>query len=665
MINNKEIVNEYLGIYIPTIFYSDRILWANNSAYDFFGVNSIDNLLGKTINEFATEIQDDGQSANIKIEYFISLAKKNGKSKFRLQLNINNDIKYTEINIINTTNNLLMIFQDITQYINRENELTYRISRLEKTLTNGSDAVWQYYVDQECFYFYPSIHKMLGYATNRSMIKKDEIKQYLHPDDEYILSLLDNIKNISDEKIFELRLKKANDEYIWFRLKTNIDNISYNKSLVVTGTISDINPIKLNELILVEKTKELQKLNTILKRNEATLKKNACIFDNMLENMPIGIVLVSLDSDNYIKINKYAIDLIGNPIDNLKNGFEFTTSKYWRINKTDTVYPQKDLPYYSAINGQQTSIDNLLIDFPDGTKKNIFMAGAPIYDKDKNIWGVEVCLCDITTIESQREIIDAKNHDFLTLNDELKMANHELLEAYNRAEENESLKSSFLENISHEIRSPMNGIIGFANILKDEELDREEQNMYIDYICSCSKQLLSIITDIVEFSKIETGQVTAKFDRVNVYKIAFDTFQIMKLQLKQNINYEFYCDDLYKKLVLYSDETKLQQIFTNLIGNAIKYTEKGFIKVILGIENDKFVFSVSDSGIGIRKENLTLIFRRFVRINNESFNKKTSGTGLGLSVAKVFANLLGGDIYVESEYEKGSTFKLVLPLTLN
>ncbi len=250
------------------------------------------------------------------------------------------------------------------------------------------------------------------------------------------------------------------------------------------------------------------------------------------------------------------------------------------------------------------------------------------------------------------------------LNEELRMANAELMQATKRAEESDRLKTSFLENLSHEFRTPMNGIIGFTDLLRDDDVDESDKLLYIDIIRNSAKQLLGIISDIVEISKIDTGQISARMNDVNVYKTALEVYKIIQKQAEQNkdIVFDFICATEVRDIVIVSDEVKLKQVFTNLMNNALKYTKRGYVRVRLSQESGTIVFSVEDTGCGIIPENIPLIFRRFVRLNNSDTIGTTNGAGLGLAIAKSYVELLGGTIDVKSEYGKGSVFTVRLPM---
>ncbi len=242
----------------------------------------------------------------------------------------------------------------------------------------------------------------------------------------------------------------------------------------------------------------------------------------------------------------------------------------------------------------------------------------------------------------------------------------ELQEAKNKAEESDKLKSSFLANMSHEIRTPMNGIVGFVDLLQKKQLKEESRKKYIDIIQSSTTQLLNIVNDILEIAKIDTGQVELKRSgyQLNLLMDELCMQYTNECRNKEKKQLEIVCkkglgDDDSHILV---DPSRLRQVLTNLMSNAMKFTRKG--KVVFGYEQQRkneLIFYVKDTGIGIKKEKQQVIFERF-RQEDESHTRKYGGTGLGLSISKGLVNLMGGEIWVESESKKGATFFFTLPL---
>lgn len=237
----------------------------------------------------------------------------------------------------------------------------------------------------------------------------------------------------------------------------------------------------------------------------------------------------------------------------------------------------------------------------------------------------------------------------------------ELENAYLKAEENDKLKSAFLANMSHEVRTPMNAILGFSSLLDDDAISEEEKKTCIKQIKSSGDRLLTIISDIVDISKIDAKQqklVPKEFDLNDLFNELLSQYSVLNTNV--NISLKIEKGSKNNSFTIVADKTRLNQILSNLIENAIKYTLSGEVVFGYTIENEQLQFYVKDTGIGIKKEDQKLIFKRFSQIKNKN-STQVSGTGLGIPIAKGLVKLFGGRIRVESEINKGSTFYFNIP----
>ncbi|MHB1146771.1 MAG: PAS domain-containing hybrid sensor histidine kinase/response regulator [Lutibacter sp.] len=253
------------------------------------------------------------------------------------------------------------------------------------------------------------------------------------------------------------------------------------------------------------------------------------------------------------------------------------------------------------------------------------------------------------------------NKELLFQNNEKEKRAAELVIAKERAEESDRLKSAFLANMSHEIRTPMNGILGFAGLLTTPNLTGEKQQEYIRIIENSGKRMLNIINDIVSISKIESGILEVNISESNLNDQMEYIHNFFKSDTdKKGIVFIANNSLAKKNVIIKTDKEKLYAILTNLVKNAIKFTNTGSIEFGCEKKGNFLEFYVKDSGVGIRQEQKTLIFERF-RQGSESLNRNYEGAGLGLSISKAYVELLGGKIWVESEEGKGSAFYFTIP----
>lgn len=281
-------------------------------------------------------------------------------------------------------------------------------------------------------------------------------------------------------------------------------------------------------------------------------------------------------------------------------------------------------------------------------------------------------LIDITTRKVAEEKIQKMNYELeLRVEErtsELKAINRELEKAKVAAEQSKIAKELFLASMSHEIRTPLNAIIGFQQLLKETSLN-EEQKEYVESIDFAGRNLLVIINDILDLSKIESGKF--EFDEVefNVSDVINSVIELISHRAKEKHLKVYFSHDSMIPNKLYGDSTRLSQVLLNLLGNAVKFTEKGEVHIRTNVveETKEYVlceFKVEDTGIGIPKEKLVSIFDSFSQ-ENAATTRKYGGTGLGLTISKKLVEMQGGEISVESEKNKGSVFTVRLKLNKN
>jgi len=308
--------------------------------------------------------------------------------------------------------------------------------------------------------------------------------------------------------------------------------------------------------------------------------------------------------------------------------------------------PQMAHDVYTEIFAKGFVIDSpLTIRHKDGKLTDVLFNGSVYKDEEENVLGVVVVARDITEQKIfENELIDAKS---------------KAEKATKKAEASNQLKESFLANMSHEIRTPMNAIIGFSDVLYKRKLGVQEKE-FVAIIKTAGENLLKIINDILDISKIEAGMMTFEENNFSIQE-TFKSINTMMLgrAKEKNLELVFSCDEDVPDTLL-GDETRLTQIIINLVGNAIKFTNEGSVQVHGKVskkdkENTLVEFSIIDTGIGIPKDKLATIFERFQQAESHT-TRKYGGTGLGLSIAKQLIELQGGKLSVKSKLDEGSVF---------
>lgn len=247
--------------------------------------------------------------------------------------------------------------------------------------------------------------------------------------------------------------------------------------------------------------------------------------------------------------------------------------------------------------------------------------------------------------------------------EENQLKTKELNLAKTKAEESDKLKTAFLMNLSHEIRTPMNAIIGFSDLLNNDTISEKERNDYITIIKQSGKNLIEIIDDLVEMSKIDSNSIKPNFtvfDLNEFVSFTKETYDLM--QSNKEIDFKIITADSHLPIIL-TDKVKVQEIICNLLNNAFKFTKKGFIILEIGVENNSLKIQVKDSGIGIPAEFQLNVFKRFSKINSKNISAN-EGLGLGLAISKAYVEMLNGTITFESKEHVGTTFKVAIPIEI-
>jgi PAS domain S-box-containing protein len=362
------------------------------------------------------------------------------------------------------------------------------------------------------------------------------------------------------------------------------------------------------------------------------------ILSNAIQHSPVCVVITNLEgkiqivNPSFSEITGYSPeDVIGKDIDILNNN-----------SKSDLLY--KNI-MNKVLSGKdwQGEFQNIK---KNGERYWELASISPVKNNTGEITHFVVISEDITTRKkNEKELIDAKE----------------------KAEESNQLKTAFLANLSHEIRTPMNAIIGFSNLLLDEDMSRDEKVKLNSLINNNSQNLLKLIDDVIDISKIQSGDISISKSKCYLNKILLDLYVTSSIQVendnKKDITLSLHKGSKLKDFNIISDPIRLKQILYNLIENAIKFTTKGFVEFGYTImeEENKVQFHVIDSGIGISNDKFDMIYDLF-RQADESFTREYGGTGIGLTIAKKLVTHLGGDIWVQSTPKQGTNIYFTLPL---
>jgi PAS domain S-box-containing protein len=491
---------------------------------------------------------------------------------------------------------------------------------------------------------------MLGYSIDEFKATSVEVLEVLD-NPQFAIERVQKLK--TDGIIeFDTKLRKKNGQLIDVQIKSIV--INYQGFPAILNITRDITERK----------------NAVL-----ALEQNNRLINTMLDNLPVGIFMVDAISGKPLVANEHAKRLLGKGI--VEDAKTENLAEIYKAFKagTNEIYPTHEMPIVLGMKGIECYIEDMEVEHPNGERVLLEIFGCPVYNSQGQIWASLVGFLDITerkkneqTLRANELVLKEKNEEYIALNEELTESNEriirinsELIKAREKAEESDRLKSAFLANMSHEIRTPMNAIVGFSEMLLNPRIPSEKKDFFAHILNSACHQLLNVVEDVIDISKIETGQMEIHISKANINQIVNRIQQIYYPQTSENgVDILAKCQLDDELAEVNTDSTKLSQILTNLVSNAVKFTENGSIEIGYVVKGEVLEFYVKDSGVGIADEHFDLIFERFMQVDIDN-TRKYSGTGLGLPICKAFIEMLGGRIWLESEVGKGSTFKFTLP----
>lgn len=504
------------------------------------------------------------------------------------------------------------IGRDITQRKNAENTLRMSEDRFRKIFEESPFSILMTGKDFGIISANLSFCNFIGYTEEE--LKIFTFRNFTHPD--YIsndeISLLKLIAGVIPVYQTEKRYIRKDGSVIWGSTTVSIIRNKKEEVQFFLVMIEDIN---------------------LRKKAAEELENSVSLLKATFESTEDGLLVVE-SSGKIVQSNQKFIEMWNIPEEVMASGEDSVALEYVKSQLIDPeTFVQNVKHLYS--NPEATSFD--LLEFIDGRYFERYSQSQKISGKS------------VGRVWSFRDVTKRKK------------AEVDLIAAKEKAEESDRLKTAFLHNVSHEIRTPMNGIIGFSTLLNEPDLNEDDLHQYTDIIYQNSIQLLSIINDIVDIANVESGQAKINLTEFNLNSMLRNLHEQFSMTSKENnvsITLKMSLPD--EDSTILADNTKLIQILSNLINNAIKFTRNGQIDFGYALKDKLLEFRIKDTGIGIQAEYHSLIFDRFFQVDN-AVSRQYSGTGLGLSICKGYIELMGGTITVESEPGKGTLFLFTIP----
>ncbi len=396
-----------------------------------------------------------------------------------------------------------------------------------------------------------------------------------------------------------------------------------------------------------------------LKQSFETLEIDQQRLIDFLEAIPVGIVIYYADGRLFY-VNRTGRSLLFHDALTATEELNLTTNFPLYQSSSNQPYPSHKLPSFLALHGQPASAEDMEIHLADKVIP-VQMTATPVISEEGMIEYAIAIFQDISERKRAEEILTRYNQD---LERQVQERTQDLERSKNAAEIANRTKSEFLANMSHEIRTPMNAILGFCDLLQGSVTDPMSRS-YLEAVSSSGRTLLALINDILDLSKIEAGKLQIQYEAVDIRSLISEVRQIFSEKAKQkNIQLLTTVADTVPKQIQF-DPIRLRQILFNVVGNALKFTEKGSINMVVTCcyqtpEILELTLSVEDTGIGIASQNQERIFEAFTQSEGQS-TRQYGGTGLGLTITHRLTEMLKGSIHLESELGKGSRFQFIFP----
>ncbi len=507
---------------------------------------------------------------------------------------------------------------DITKQKELEAALSNRVKQFKTLSENIPGVIYEYEFRKDgtegLRYVSPAMEKVFGIAPDEFY----QYHRYVHPDDiQEILNKRKHARETLESFHSEARLVTSQRGTIWYSVTSSFSYYTPEGATVFTGFMLDI---------------------TERKNAEQALKIKEEKYRNIITNMNLG--LIEVDNQEIIRSSNHSFCEM--------SGFEI--EELIGRKPTDLFVTGANVALMEMKNGSRkqgiSDAYEIAVKNKNGELKWWLISGAPRYNDNEELVGSIRIHLDIT---------------------EQKLLEYELLEAREQAESSALAKQTFLANMSHEIRTPMNAILGVSRLLQKTTLD-ETQKFYLDTVNNAGEHLMVIINDILDISKIEAGKLSLENIGFNIREVFKNTVDVMQHRASEKGILVSSFTNENVAMILKGDPYRLKQILFNLVSNAVKFSEKGTVKINCSLQSENKDFqavqiTVSDNGIGMDREFLNTLFESFTQ-EDKSVSRKFGGTGLGMTITQQLTGLMGGDIQVISEKNNGTSVILSIPFAV-
>ncbi len=608
-------------------------------------------------------------------------------SVYTYTLNVNGEERYFESRMVKSSHNeVLSVVRDITE---REKALS-KLLTLSKGIDQSPVSIVITDANGIIEFANPKFYDLTGYTALEVLGSNPRIFKSGHHPKQFYTDLWDTIKSGKEWK-GEFCNKKKSGELFWEQAfiapilsqRGEITQfIAVKEDITLRKQTEQI--LRENEFKLKEQNEEYLSLNEELSESNARiLRINAELSDAKRELEEREHLFIA--AENMAQLGHYTLDIANNCwtcSSMLESIFGITTSFDKSVESwLQIVHPEfRDELYTYLINEvlcekREFNYEYKIVRVNDGAVRWVHGQGTLDIDSEGNPVKLFGVIQDITDrkqsedlILQNQQLLIAQNEEYVKVNNELRALNDriqalnaELQKSTVKAQESDRLKTAFLANISHEIRTPMNGIMGFSQLMLEANISPEKMKQYAQVIFDSSNQLLTIVTDTLNIALIESQQVVLDESDCCINDLLVDVYNSFK-ELVTKSGLHIYCKKELsdRDSTILCDGAKLKQVLSNLIGNALKFTQEGSITFGYTLRSNFLQFFVEDTGIGINPEYHNIIFESYRQVD-ESSTKLYGGTGVGLAICKALVEQMGGRIWVDSQVGRGSIFLFTLP----